>query len=362
MQNTNTSLIVKELLSPPLDKSGWPWTEQSQPLPERMSDGSEWPRISIVTPSYNQGQFIEETIRSVLLQGYPNLEYIIIDGGSSDNSVKIIKKYEQYLSYWVSESDKGPTDAINKGWQKTSGEIIAYLNSDDAYLPGALAAVAEAFQQHQGAIAICGNELKINSEGFVLEESNIKKADHLSLLNLNFIPQPATFVKKSTLDLAGGLDLKVKYTFDFELWLRITRLGSINCIPNLLAVTRWHNDTITVTRRSEIGSELVRIITNEIATYLPELTPTEKQQIRLNVNRLALNLHLENKKVISSTKYSLAVLWLSPNFGSLIEIIKHYYRTLLYPIFFIIKRNNLDPVMSESHHWSFITEFIQDKK
>ena len=110
---------------PPIDvaKPGWPWAEASVPLPEKMPDGSDWPRISVVTPSYNQGEFIEETIRSVLLQGYPNLEYIIIDGGSTDNSVEIIKKYEPWLTYWVSEKDRGQSHAINKGFKHAAGEI-----------------------------------------------------------------------------------------------------------------------------------------------------------------------------------------------------------------------------------------------
>lgn len=109
---------------------------------------SDWPRITIVTPSLNQGQFIEETIRSVLLQGYPNLEYIIIDGGSTDGSVDIIRKYERWLAYWVSEPDNGQAHAINKGFQRATGDIGAYLNSDDYYQPGALAHVARTFLAH----------------------------------------------------------------------------------------------------------------------------------------------------------------------------------------------------------------------
>ena len=109
-----------------------------------MPDGKTWPKISIVTPSYNQGEFIERTIRSVLLQGYPNLEYIIIDGGSTDRSVELIGKYEPFIRYWVSEPDKGQSNAINKGFQHASGGIFAWLNSDDIYLPGALVAVAKA--------------------------------------------------------------------------------------------------------------------------------------------------------------------------------------------------------------------------
>ena len=118
-------------------------------LPETMSDGHPWPRISIVTPSYNQGQFIEETIRSVLQQGYPNLEYIIIDGGSTDNSVEIIKKYEEYLTYWVSEPDDGQYDAINKGFSRATGEIMAWLNSDDMYVPWTFKTVAEIFDKFE---------------------------------------------------------------------------------------------------------------------------------------------------------------------------------------------------------------------
>ena len=134
----NTTLTLKDLPLPPPEKLEWPWTEQSEPLSERIPDNSEWPRISIVTPSYNQGQFIEETIRSVLLQGYPNLEYIIIDGGSTDNSVEIIRKYEPWLTYWVSQPDKGQTDAIQKGFNLSTGVVWNWLNSDDLLEPNAL--------------------------------------------------------------------------------------------------------------------------------------------------------------------------------------------------------------------------------
>ncbi len=122
---------LADLPSPPSNQTGWMWNEESSQLPENMPDGHQLPRITIVTPSYNQGQFLEATIRSVLLQGYPNLEYIIIDGGSSDNSVEIIRKYEPWLAYWVSEKDRGQAHAINKGFAHATGSIYAYLNSDD---------------------------------------------------------------------------------------------------------------------------------------------------------------------------------------------------------------------------------------
>ena len=116
-------------------------------MPPTLPDGSSWPKISVVTPSYNQGKFIEETIRSVLLQGYPNLEYFVFDGGSTDSSVEIIKKYEKWLTYWVSEPDKGQANAINKGLERATGEIAAYLNSDDLYLPGALQHIAQTYRK-----------------------------------------------------------------------------------------------------------------------------------------------------------------------------------------------------------------------
>ncbi|MCG2767567.1 MAG: glycosyltransferase, partial [Anaerolineae bacterium] len=126
---------LSELPPPPSGKTGWPWTEESEQLPEMMPGGEPWLRVSIVTPSYNQAQFIEETIRSVLLQGYPNLEYIVLDGGSTDDSVQIIRKYADWIAYWASEKDNGQTDAINRGWQRATGSILAYLNSDDIHTP-----------------------------------------------------------------------------------------------------------------------------------------------------------------------------------------------------------------------------------
>src|SRR5205814_7869126 len=136
---------LTELPPPPSDKTGWPWTVETPTAPPVRPDESSWPRISIVTPSYNHGEFIEETIRSILLQGYPDLEYIIIDGGSTDQSSEIIQKYAFWLTFWVSEKDRGQAHAINKGLSRSTGTIFQWINSDDVVLIGAFAAVGGCF-------------------------------------------------------------------------------------------------------------------------------------------------------------------------------------------------------------------------
>src|SRR5215470_9606901 len=129
---------LDELPEPPRGKTGWPWIEESSRLPSREPEGGSWPRLSIITPSFNQGQFIEETIRSILLQGYPHLEYFIMDGGSTDGSVEMIEKYSPWLSYWVSQTDHGQSDAINRGLKLASGDFTTWINSDDMLCKNAL--------------------------------------------------------------------------------------------------------------------------------------------------------------------------------------------------------------------------------
>ena len=154
---------LNELPSPPPGKIGWPWLEGGPRFPNCMPDGAQWPKLSIVTPSLNQGEFVEETLRSVLLQGYPDLEYIVIDGGSTDDSVGIISKYESWLTYWVSESDKGQTDAIGKGFDKATGVRLGWINSDDMLMPGALYAVALLHQCFPQAL-IAGSVSNFNAD------------------------------------------------------------------------------------------------------------------------------------------------------------------------------------------------------
>ena len=139
---------IHELPAPPSGKTGWPWTEESQQLPDRMPDGSEWPKISIVTPNYNYERYLETTIRSVLLQGYPNVEFIIQDDGSTDGSVDLIRRYEKHLAYWSSDPNSGQPSVINRGLHRSSGSILAYINSDDYYAADAFGIAAQYFHQH----------------------------------------------------------------------------------------------------------------------------------------------------------------------------------------------------------------------
>lgn len=224
----NTALSLKDIPPAPEGKTGWPWTEENQLLSVRMPDGSEWPRISIVTPSYNYGQFIEETIRSVLLQGYPNLEYIIIDGGSTDNTVEIIRKYEKYLTYWVSEPDDGQTDAINKGYQHCTGDLFVWLNADDAYFNSTcLKNVSEIYKQgYQLIVGECFNVDEDDQYLKITEDFNGSAPpqnfdQYLRFWSFIPFPQPAVFIAKELTDKAFPLDKNLYGTMDYQMFLRV---------------------------------------------------------------------------------------------------------------------------------------------
>ena len=233
--------MLRDLPSPDLLKVGWPWTKESKPLSPLMPDGKPWPKISIVTPSYNQGEYLEETIRSVLLQNYPNLEYIIMDGGSTDNSIEIIKKYEKYLTYWVSQKDNGQADAVYRGFERATGDIFAYINSDDFYLPGSFRRVAEFFTKKPEVEFLIGSCFHISSVGKILRKYYGFPADLNSMLSIGMqYCQPACFWRRDIFFATGGFDRNLIFCFDADMFLRFTRNQKPGYTFRTLAVFRRH--------------------------------------------------------------------------------------------------------------------------
>ncbi len=281
-----------------------------------------FPSFSIVTPSYNQGEFIEDTIKSVLSQGYQDLEYIVVDAGSTDDTHRILAKYQGQIDKIIIEPDNGPADAIHKGWKSANGDILAYLNSDDIYLPGAIHKVADSFSREAHINMICGNELRINSDGNILGQSSIEHVDYCSLLSLCFIPQPSVFVRKSILAEAGDINPQMKFIFDFDLWVRIAKKHTIRCIPDLLSATRWHENTITLKRRADIVGELNDLISREILSEPCAVSPAQKRFILGKLNRLLMNVALEVGRHLSSLGYACKSVYYTPTYANLSKIIR----------------------------------------
>jgi glycosyltransferase involved in cell wall biosynthesis len=261
---TDDVVTLDDLPPPPPDRTGWPWTETSDPVPETAPDGSDWPKISIVTPSYNQGAFIEETIRSVLLQNYPNLEYIVVDGGSDDQTVEILEKYDPWIDHWISEPDQGQTHAINKGLAQCAGDIFNWVNSDDLFARNALSTVAQAFGTGADPDVVCGFNRRFEDEtGETVEYIRLGLAEEpeQSVAQHRFIQTP-TFYRMGVLEALGPLDEDLQYNMDKEYFIRyLLRYGQnrISFIDDILAHFRLHEDSKTVAEQVDFQKEKVQV-------------------------------------------------------------------------------------------------------
>lgn len=216
--------------------------------------------VTIITPSYNQAKYLEQTIRSVLNQEYPRIEYIVVDGESTDGSLEIIKKYADKLAYWESKKDKGQADAINKGFTRATGEIVAWLNSDDYYLPGAVGAAVKVFEENPEVVLVYGNMLAVDDNGIKFNTLTYKQLTLEDLLCFQIIGQPAVFMRRSALQKTSGLDLTFHFLLDHLLWIKIAKQGKILHVDQTWSAARYHAEAKNVAKAAEFGREAFRIL------------------------------------------------------------------------------------------------------
>ncbi|MCP4143587.1 MAG: glycosyltransferase [Chloroflexi bacterium] len=254
-------------------------------------------KFSIITPSFNQADYLAETINSVLEQSYSQVEYAIVDGASTDGSVGIIKEHSEHLTWWVSEIDAGQADAINKGFPRATGDIVAWLNSDDVYLPQTLEKVAALFEQNPNAGIIYGDVLSIDGEGNPINVQRFSPYELDDLMAFNIISQPGVFMRRSILEQAGYLDLDYHFLLDHHLWLRMAQLAPIIYSPQILAKARYHADAKNIAHAEKFGQEAFKILA------WMEQQPILAQILRKNKNKvLAGAYHLDAFYLVEAGK------------------------------------------------------------
>ena len=227
--------------------------------------------VSIITPSYNQALYLEQTIQSVLGQAYPRIEYIVVDGASTDNSFEIIKKYNERLAYWISEKDSGQAEAINKGFARARGEILAWLNSDDYYLPDTVSAVVRCFEENPDVVMAYGDMLAVDGDGQTINLLKYKQLSLKDLLCFQIIGQPSVFFRRSALEKTGLLDTSFHFMLDHHLWIRLAQQGTVMHVPQVWSAARYHAQAKNRARAVEFGREAFRVL--DWAKTQPDLVP-----------------------------------------------------------------------------------------
>lgn len=216
--------------------------------------------VSIITPSYNQARYLEQTICSVLEQDHPRIEYIVMDGASTDGSVEVIRKHAGQLVYWESVKDQGQADAINKGFARATGEIVAWLNSDDYYLPGTISAAVKVFEENPDVVLVYANMLAVDENGQTFNTLTYKQLTLEDLLCFQIIGQPAVFMRRSVLQQTSGLDPTFHFLLDHLLWIQIAKRGRVLHVNQTWSAARYHAEAKNVAKATEFGREAFRIL------------------------------------------------------------------------------------------------------
>ena len=256
------------------------------------------PLVSIITPSYNQGRYIEETLQSVLKQDYPRIEYLVIDGGSTDNSVEVINKYRDRLAFFVSEKDKGQSDAINKGFKKATGEIIAWLNSDDVYTEHAVARAVDVLQNNPDCGFVYGNVLSMDMQSEVFNTMTFGDWGLAELMRFKIISQPGLFMRKSALDAVGFLDPNYHYLMDHHLWLKIAAKFSVKYVDEFWAAARYHPEAKNLTGGAHYGDEAFKLF--EWMKTQPEMASilaSDERKIKAGAHHLSAHYLLDSGEI-----------------------------------------------------------------
>lgn len=311
-----------------------------------MTTSSELPLVSIITPSFNQARYLEQTLQSVLGQGYAPLEYLLVDGASTDGSLEIIHRYADRFAWWVSEPDAGQAEAINKGLRRAKGEIIAWLNSDDIYLPGAIQKAVTAFAGQPGLGLVFGDVLAIDADGQTTNRLRYGNWSLPDLMAFRVIGQPSVFMRRSVLEQAGYLDLTYHYLLDHQLWLRMAQEGGMQYLPETLSAARFHAESKNVALAGKFGEEVFRIL--EWMQTQPALVPIlaeNRVSIRAGAERLSAFYLLDGGDALGSLRAYGRALRLHP--ATVLRDWKH----LLAAMMALVGLNKLGEVYRRARKW-----------
>ena len=269
--------------------------------------------VSIVTPSFNQARYLEATIQSVLSQDYPRIEYLVVDGASTDGSVEIIKKYANKLSWWTSEKDSGQAEAINKGLARAKGEILAWLNSDDYYLLNTISAAVKTFEENPDAVMIYADMLAVDEHGQTINVLKYKQLSLEDLLCFQIIGQPSVFFRRQVYQKTGGLDPTFHFLLDHHLWIQIAQQGKILHVPQTWSAARYHAEAKNRAKAAEFGHEAFRILDwAKSQPGLAESISSVERRARASAHRVDARYLLDGGQSWSALKAWMRTLFIHP--------------------------------------------------